>query len=173
LDDLRSEYIDLFDRQQGHIPLYETEYGPGRSLAKGHDLADLAGFYHAFGVELADLEGSGRTELPDHVAVELEFYGYLLRKEAHLQSVHDQVGGEIVADARRKFLRDHLGGFLPSIAEQVAGTSSRTYQEIFAWCSALVRDECERMQAEPGALRARSGDPDEGELSCGALPIVR
>ena len=203
VDELRSEYIELFDRQQGHIPLYETEYGPGRSLAKGHELADLAGFYRAFGVDLGGLNASGSViggvnppadaiaslnasgsviggvnpsglaELPDHVAVELEFYGYLLLKQAYLRSVGDVEGGEIVADARRKFLTDHLGRFLPTIVEQLGGGHSRTYQEIFRWCCELVRAECQRMQVDPGAPRARQGDRESEEVSCGALPVIR
>jgi len=63
----RSEYIDLFDRGQAKASLYETEYG--QPLSKGNKLADLSGFYEAFGFAFSAVQG----EMLDHVAVELEF----------------------------------------------------------------------------------------------------
>ena len=45
LDDLRSEYIDVFDRSKELNPLYETEYGRERSMFKANELSDIAGFY--------------------------------------------------------------------------------------------------------------------------------
>ena len=87
LDDLRSEYIDLFDRGRQVNSLYETEYGRERALVKGNELVDIAGFYRAFGFEL---DGDGeRSEMLDHVSVELEFYSLLVLKSALLEDLGD------------------------------------------------------------------------------------
>ena len=53
LFELSSDYIDIFDRAKQANPLYETEYGRYQ-IAKGGDLADIAGIYKAFGLQLND-----------------------------------------------------------------------------------------------------------------------
>ena len=68
VDDLRSAYVDLFDRGGDRASLYETEYGRMRGMSKGNDLADIAGFYRAFGL---DLDPDTARETGDHVAIEL------------------------------------------------------------------------------------------------------
>ena len=45
-----SEFVTRADAS-----VYETEHGRMRGLSKGHDLADLAGFYGAFGLPLDTL----------------------------------------------------------------------------------------------------------------------
>ena len=56
--------------------LYERVRSHG--MGKGNTLADIGGFYQAFGLTL----DRGIHELPDHIAVELEFYGLLLLKQS-------------------------------------------------------------------------------------------
>jgi TorA maturation chaperone TorD len=74
-------------------------------MVKSFELADIAGFYRAFGVEITP-----GTERPDHIAVELEFMHLLAVKEVVAAGRED--GGEharICRDARATFFRDHLG----------------------------------------------------------------
>jgi len=78
LDDIRSDYIDIFDRARSENSLYETEYGRERVMAKTNELADLSGFYQAFGLN-SDSEEVVH-DMADHVSVELEFYSYLILK---------------------------------------------------------------------------------------------
>lgn len=173
VDELRGDYVDLFDRREGHVPLYATEYGRGRATAKGHELADLSGFYRAFGVSLGGLDGEDHlSELPDHVAVELEFHGYLLLKEAALDRAGDREGLEIVRDAQRKFLGEHLAVLLPTIVQALGGRHS-TYARIFEWCAALVAAECARVDVVPGAPRPRADEAEEDVSQCGALPVIQ
>lgn len=173
VDDLRSEYLELFDKKEGHIPLYETELGAGQSLAKGNRLADLGGFYRAFGVEIGGLDQeTPLPELPDHVSVELEFYGYLLLKEAQLERTAQQEGVEIVRDAERKFLADHLGRFVPRVRLELERAASDEYRRIFDYCAELVRAECARHLVDPGAPLERGADREGDHVQCGALPII-
>lgn len=167
---LGSEYIACFEGQRRAMPLYETELLPGRGLAKGNDLADLQGFYHAFGVDLAADEGA--REMPDHLGVELEFYGFLLAKEAQLLKIEDREGVEIVHDARRKFLADHLGPFASLLADRPELPSESPYRRILGACSALVAEECRALDVVPTIAPLAPDPPEEDEMKCGALPVL-
>lgn len=143
LDDVRSEFIDIFERGRGANPLYETEYGRDRAMVKGSELADIAGFYRAFGFDFGgdDLQ----KEMLDHVAVELEFYALLLMKEMTLSRRKDENGVSIVHDARKKFLQDHLGRFVGAIAERPGVKNSDFYSLVFCWCRDIIEHECQRL----------------------------
>lgn len=79
----------------------ERKLVPGASV--GVVLSDIAGFYKAFGL-------SPSEELPiDHLSVESEFMAQLLLREAYALTNDNEEMREIVVDAERKFLRDHLG----------------------------------------------------------------
>jgi nitrate reductase assembly molybdenum cofactor insertion protein NarJ len=174
IDALRAIYIDLFDRGKGRVSLYETEYGRMRGLGKGNDLADISGFYRAFSLALED-EDEAVRELYDHVSVELEFYASLVLRQQILVDRGDQEGCEIVEDARRKFLADHLGRFVGAIASQPSVRASEAYGPVFAWCERLVGEECARLDVSPAPLDffADDGERDEA-AACGAvrLPVV-
>jgi TorA maturation chaperone TorD len=102
-DILNSEYTYLFHR--GACPPYETSYNPERSFSKTNDLADIAGFYRAFGIK-------HKNEAPDHIVSELEFMGLLCLKEALAVANSMQKEAEICSEARRKFLSEHLGNWV-------------------------------------------------------------
>ena len=57
-DDTRRELQERYDGLFGHAvrgacPAYEMEYGRNEIIRQASDLADLAGFYRAFGMEIA------------------------------------------------------------------------------------------------------------------------
>lgn len=159
IEDLRADYIDLFDRAADDNPLSETEYG-GRGTAKGSELADIAGFYLAFGVR--PLEGGG---LIDHLAVELEFYGWLSAKEEQLRSQGDRAGIEVVRDGRRKFLGEHLGRFVAAVAARPGVAGHRFYGPALAWCADLVRRECAALAVAP-PLAVHRRQPQADAVCC-------
>jgi nitrate reductase assembly molybdenum cofactor insertion protein NarJ len=93
--------------------LYYSIFGPGgpasprevsyhRSVELGGLMSELAGYYEAFGYSPASRETS------DHVAVEVDFVGFLRLKEAYAQACQDPDHAEITADAARHFIKDHL-----------------------------------------------------------------
>ncbi len=168
LDDLRSAYVELFERGGDRASLNETEYGRMAGMSKGSDLADIAGFYRAFGVELDRSHGH---ETSDHLAVELEFYALLLTKQAHL--VEDAEGTAVVLDARRKFLADHLGRFPAVVAARVAA-KNELYGVVFGWVRDLVAAECAALGVRPPPLDFFADPEVREEMQCGAvhLPVV-
>lgn len=170
VDDLRSAYLDLFERGKQRASLYETEYGHMRGMAKGNDLADIAGFYRAFGLEVSE---GGESEMPDHIAVELEFYATLLLKQHAL--CDDAEGSDIVRGARRMFLADHLGRVARAVAERREVRDDPVFGPLFAWCSRIVEAECAGLGVEPAPLDF-FGDPElQRDMDCGQvrLPVLQ
>ncbi len=111
LEELQSQY----HRALGHLPLpdcppYESGYLGDALFREENVLADVAGFYRAFGL----LIGSEERERPDHVTVELEFMHVLSLKEAFALVRHGPAEVRICRRAQRRFWRDHLGRWLPS-----------------------------------------------------------
>ena len=103
---LEVEYTRLFLGNPA-CSLHETAYGDGRRLGgQSTELADIGGFYTAFGLELTD----SNPDLPDHLSTELEFYSLLLLKQAYAQSRGNaKRATTVITKARRSFLNDHLG----------------------------------------------------------------
>lgn len=158
-DDLRSEYIDLFDRGREAVPLYETEYGRARTMVKGSELVDIAGFYKAFGLQIG-------PEMVDHIAVELEFYAWLLQKSDYLEQQQDKKGQEIVLDARRKFLKSHLGPFMNAICERPRLAQSEFYSAVFRTCRDLVQAECVKLEVPIETLNWVEGEKEPDKVEC-------
>jgi nitrate reductase assembly molybdenum cofactor insertion protein NarJ len=166
-EQLESAYIALFENGPGRCPIHETEYGRMRGLSKGNELADLEGFYLAFG--LGRSEGSHAKVMGDHLAVELEFYGTLLAKHAAQLEREDAEGRFVVEQARRTFLADHLGRIAPAVASQPVVAEHALYGPLFDAVRALVLDECKRLAVAPAPLDFQeSGSNAEPEgLCCG------
>jgi len=89
---------------------------PQHAMVRNFELADIAGFYRAFGVEVAP-----GTERPDHIAIELEFMHLLAVKELVAdQSEGREEQAEICREAQRNFLTDHLGRWSGRLGERLA-----------------------------------------------------
>ncbi|MDR7440149.1 MAG: molecular chaperone TorD family protein [Armatimonadota bacterium] len=109
----RREYVRLFVR--GEVPPYEASSGTPTAPLGGPNvqlLADVAGFYRAFGFQ-------ARGERPDHLAAELEFLALLCLLEARAHLAGQAEEARVCADARKAFLRDHLLSWIASFEENV------------------------------------------------------
>jgi len=165
LNDMRSEFIDTFDRGKESNSLYETEYGRERAMVKGGELVDIVGFYRAFGFETG---GEGvKAEMHDHVAVELEFYALLLLKEAALSESGDADGVAITRDARGKFLRDHLGTFTSAILKRPGVVASPYFSQVFGFVNTLVATECATLGVEAVEDPWLASQAEAPEMACG------
>lgn len=170
LNDLRSEYIAIFDHAKNLNPLYETEYGRERAMFKANELADIAGFYHAFGFEL-DQE-NGTREMPDHISVELEFYSLLMMKHLFLQEEDDFNGCEIVFDGMKKFMESHLGRFVSAIIDRPGVVESEFYYNVFVWIKSIVEAECGRLQISPDKATWFASQTEGEKMCCGdSVPV--
>lgn len=127
---LRTSYRKLFGLTALSLscPACESEYLPSPDVNyRSQWMADAAGFYRAFGMDLA----SGRSERCDHVVTEAEFLHLLLLQEAHARLKRDWEGAAISSQARRKFFAEHVGWWVPALARLVTKrTSSRFYRAL-------------------------------------------
>jgi len=96
-------------------PPYETDYCPQTfSVHRSQQIADVAGFYRAFGLE----PSRERRERADHIALELEFMAWLVEKQRLALQVHGPGSQqeEVCRDAQQRFLADHLAWWAPAFA---------------------------------------------------------
>ena len=102
----------------GDCPPYEAEYGQAHIFQKSHSLADISGFYKAFGLEPAP----NLHERWDHLSVELEFMHFLVTKEAYaLAKGHGEERLALVRAAQAMFLEEHLGRWAAAFARRLEG----------------------------------------------------
>jgi TorA maturation chaperone TorD len=165
LDDLRSEYISIFDHSKSLNPLYETEYGRERAMYKATELSDIAGFYSAFGFQMKQ-EDEGK-DMVDHLSVQLEFYSLLMMKYIYLSESKDSTGCEIVLDGMKKFMNSHLGRFIPAIIEREGVDSSDSYKCILSWADMIVAEECQRIGVTPERATWFTGQTEPEVMCCG------
>ncbi len=152
---------------RGAVCPYESEYGNRALIQQAHELADLAGFYEAFGLRVA----SARPERPDHVACELEFFGFLSRKEAWALEASDSEMLEITRLAAGKFLREHLGRFGRAFAVSLRTADAGGYYErVGELCEIFLAGECEHcgVPLGPSMMELRPAVQDEVPMACGS-----
>lgn len=131
-------------------PPFETEYhGNAEPFYCSQQLADIAGFYRAFGLNPAPMA----TVRPDHLALELEFMAFLLMKQRLLQNEPDAAATTdsqaVCAKAEVDFFRDHVSWWVPAFA---AGLVKRAghglYAELGKALAAFVAAECRRLDVK-------------------------
>ena len=156
----RVRWFDL-----GRVAPYEGSHVVGTAGGITPRLADIAGFYRAFGMGVSG-------ERPDHVVAELEFLALALLSEADAidRGQHDRA--EVAGDAIRSFLRDHIGMWIDAWAGRVVSIDELAPWAPFATISAdLVRNESALRNVIPAqsnrALPADAGTfDDEAPLEC-------
>ncbi|MBX3727954.1 MAG: molecular chaperone TorD family protein [Candidatus Sumerlaeia bacterium] len=127
LEQHRRDFHQLFD---SHGPMTVTPYAieylkewPQQSLLDTVQLADVQGFYRAFGLEVSQT-GSERC---DHVRLELEFLHFLGLKEAIALDREDAEHLEVVRHAQKRFLEDHAGRWPARFADAVERHDAPVY----------------------------------------------
>lgn len=166
--ELAGEHLRLF---AGEVlcSACETEYAFD-PFAKSRQLADIAGFYRAFGLEVAP----DRRGAPDFIATELEFVGLLLRKRvfAAAQGWREQV--EVTDRAIASFLSDHLGrwaGVLCADLRREARDGAGFFAALAELCEAFIVADIQRAGVRPDPVRPRSQSlQDAAPFGC---PLVR
>jgi putative dimethyl sulfoxide reductase chaperone len=144
--ELPAEYIRLF-LGSGPCPLHETAYGDGRRIAgRPVELADLQGFYQAFGFA----QSERNPDLPDHLCAELEFYSLLLIKQAYALNADWTARQDVARRAVTAFLNDHLGRWVPTLGQELAEHgAAEPYRALAAMLAAAVAEQCRRHRVAP------------------------
>lgn len=145
-DTLELEHVRLFG-PVARCPLHETAYGDaGRLLGRSACLADIAGFYLAFGLHPAD----SNAHREDHIGLELEFMSLLNVKEAYaiVEGRRDAV--EVTHTAQQRFVQDHLGTWIDAWIVQLRHcTPHPFYTALGESLCDLVHAEATRLQVSP------------------------
>jgi TorA maturation chaperone TorD len=117
LSDLQSEHRRVFSNVITlDCPPYETLFGNDHVFAQSHVMGDISGFYKAFGVELSkDIH-----ERLDHLSVEFEFMHFLAYKESYSRCHDGAEKTQIVVDAQKKFVKNHIGRWVPLFCRMLA-----------------------------------------------------
>ncbi len=163
----RDAYVAAFGHAaRGPCPINEIEYGDLKAdpLFQPHRLADLAAFYRAFGLEVADDAG----ERHDHLCLELEFMSVLAAKEAWaLEQQLDVQALAVVRDAQRKFLREHLGRWTPAFTRRLERLAADTPLAALARLTRhFLLAECARLGVTPGSEDLLLRPVDEAAALC-------
>lgn len=175
LDDtgLRRAHLAVF----GHTiskdcPPYGAEYGQAHIFEKTQTLADVTGFYRAFGL---DLSGDVRDR-PDHLALELEFMEFLCLKQALAEAPTGSPDHETLCrDAQHAFLESHLGVWAFSFVHRL---TRRPGTGPFADCAELLAQFLAQELAAMGIERHADPFVNEGSVehvednACGTCPAM-
>jgi putative dimethyl sulfoxide reductase chaperone len=139
---LQSEYLRLFDIRREVSP-YETEYLTEKVSRKPFELADIMGFYTAFGFGVS--EAAPFKEAPDHISIELEFMAILTWKAEFARERHEEENLKIVEDARKKFFKEHLATWAFVFSRRVFEVAGDVYyKRLAALLACVLTSECAR-----------------------------
>lgn len=170
-DGLRSKHIGIFGYTVGKAnPPYETEWGGTHIFEQTQELADIAGFYRAWGLEVSDQA----KERPDHVSVETEFMSYMALKEAYALEKGNSEGASISREVQVKFLGEHLGRWIPAFASALEDGAKEGF---YAFLARAIREwvagDAGELGAKPEPLKPilRRGEAQgDGDChSCGSI----
>ncbi|MBI3696091.1 MAG: molecular chaperone TorD family protein [Acidobacteria bacterium] len=167
------EHQDLFGLLLGKTVIpYETEYcRQTLTFYRSQQLADIAGFYGAFGLE-------SNREVPerqDHISVELEFMAHLIHKQLFAAVSADPAWQEkaaVCADAQKKFFHAHLAWWVPALAELMRQNApGGLYAAVAGALAAFIPAERALFDVPPNRTLAEplpEPQPAQEDASCGA-----
>jgi TorA maturation chaperone TorD len=167
-NDLCSEYDRVFGLATvKECPPYETEYhATSEPFFRAQQMADVAGFYRAFGLDPSRVA----PERPDYLPLEMEFMAFLLMKKRLASEAEDSEHVAICAAAEVSFFSEHLAWWVPAFATGLRRrASSGVYAELAQFLGALVPAERHRLgvAATPSTARpAPIERPEEEPQGC-------
>lgn len=152
---------------------HETEYVRD-ALAKAAQLADIAGFYHAFGLKVS----RAHPTTPDDIATELEFMALITRREAYAEVRGWPEHAETARLAGCRFLESHLGRWVGAFTADLCArcdeaAALRADPAAGSWFHAVgellragVQADLDALGVHPSLLRTRVIDPDADAFTC-------
>lgn len=125
-------------------PPYGSIYLDDAKTVMGESTARVAAFYHSCGLRLAD----DFHELPDHVAVELEFMSYLAHRQREAAAAGNRDEASRLAGLQRQFLASFLVPWLEPFTSAIIEDGESPFYQAVARCTAAF------IKADNSALAA-------------------
>ncbi len=166
-DALADEHRSLFTFSASpDCPLNESAYSAKHLFQEVQELADIAGFYRAFGLEM-------NGERPDDLSAELEFCYLLALKEGLARERRLRTEQSVCRDAHRAFVREHLGRWADNIGRRLLALAPETAYAAFGrLLSEFVTAEIDFLRVGPVRPHEEVPNPppppDDNE--CPAVP---
>jgi putative dimethyl sulfoxide reductase chaperone len=165
-DGLSEDYGDIFGHALSRdCPPYETEYAGAHIFMQSSELADIGGFYAAYGLAIDETQ----HERLDHISPELEFMHVLCEREAYALNNDRDEQAEACSQTQGQFIEDHLGRwgtyFAQLLATRGAGTVYGHTAPILEW---FLSWETEYLDATPDLvteIQAAAEPTDDEEQS--------
>jgi DMSO reductase family type II enzyme chaperone len=145
----RKKIIDEYNRLfliNPRVSPYETTYVNSIGKSSGNVVAEISGIYAQAGLAVSPKF----NDLPDHIAIELEFMSFLCEKE--LQGMLES-NGEATAVAQqeqRDFLDRHLAFWFPQFTKKVLSeTNEQLYKNVIEAAFSFLRNELALAELKP------------------------
>lgn len=136
--DLLLEYTRLFIGPRHLLaPPYGSVHMEESRRLMGESTVSAVQHYLAAGVNM-DAE---QQDIPDHIAVELEFMGFLAAREVEALEAGSLEDAREWRVRQRRFLAEHLGSWVPVFAERLAEDTDSPYFLSLGRCTAAFVGE--------------------------------
>ncbi len=146
---LQTEYAALFVGPFELLaPPYGSIYLDGKHMLMGDSTMEVQRMYRQAGLSLTT------KEVPDHIALELEFASYLTGKIEQLQQEGSDAGGEEMTVLYGQFLHHHLGRWVPEFCRRVRSGSENGFYRSFALVLETFIDSQKSISSVPSSEQA-------------------
>ena len=146
VEDLEVEYTRLFVGPDRVLcPPYESVYREDvseleRGLLMGPSTVEVAKWYNSMGLRLKE----DFKDLPDHIAVELEFMHYLCREELRALDEGDAGRAKRLRENQKRFFEKHLYMWVPMFVSRIfENTDSEFYKLAALLLKQFIEEEKE------------------------------
>ena len=165
LQTLSEDHVLLFGSHGPvHCPPFATEFGQRHVFSKAQDLADISGFYKAFGLQISTVA----VDRADHICCLLEFLSFLALKQVNAISENNRDGADVTRDAEKKFLCEYVINWVPVFCEVL---SAKARSDFFRMLAVFTREFVEAEEKRFGvsipriALPKSRGEPQDQPCS--------
>ena len=117
-------------------PAAESSYDRAAMANRGPLIAEVSAFYEAFAYPprlTADL-------VPDHVAIELDFLGFLALKIAFALHEAQDDDRDIAGKAFFEFLKNHPGYWMDALRDRLHAAGADTFARAATWVCQVIAD---------------------------------
>jgi TorA maturation chaperone TorD len=146
------EYQRLFGPtpSMNPVPLNETSYLVPGAEETGFVLASVDRHYASAGIESTSASGN----IPDHIAVELEFIAYLCGRETTAWAEDDFKEARRMQDRQRRFLDQHLSAWVPVLLRQITARDNGLFAATAVAAHAQITHDLDFLRALQPLMRS-------------------